>query len=357
MVRRVIALTLVAVAALAFAPPLVFDVRAAQVGLVGQTWNIKNETGSPATDFHITVAAAGAVTIPPSENDIGKDRFRAVRIEAPTIGGFRVEFSDPANPILADDTIEIAIKFKSSANEFKIADAFWTFRGVKIPVGKQPKLPNFKVHNSDTIYTVSNETDAALLIEDLQFQIVSGEVPLELLRPFVLDGFGSSQPSFLLEPGESMDFMPGDLAPGQFLLAQLKVVDPSDPTSIIPAIQEHEAVPMGPTLALLSFGLAALAAAAVRFGSAKAVWSGSGARRLLALDLLELCHGSWGGGGCPSLPVIGPEQKKPRTEAGHSAPRKPLAGLGTHRDEDHHRGHLASSSGTGVERRRRRGRG
>jgi hypothetical protein len=226
--------------------------------LVSATYTFPNETGIPANDFHIQVNSGGGTTIPPTDSQISKGPFAKAKVTSPVAGGFSIDFTNAVPNIPSNGPpITIGFDFRSTINQSTVT-SFWTLNGVKIDAGTQPKLPGFKATHDQTIYTLINNTDSALLIHNLEFEILSTETPLDLLIPYTLPGFGAAEPDFVVPADSSMDFMPGDMTSGQYLLAQLTSIDMADPLDVVLTMEQHEFVSEPPSYAVLALGLLGL---------------------------------------------------------------------------------------------------
>jgi hypothetical protein len=159
--------------------------------------------------------------------------------------------------------VQIDSKIK---NTIRIQDAFWTDANGN-QIGKSVPLPGFEAARMSPIieFTMFNDFSEPVIIHDLQFMLSDTLIPLELLIPFTLGGFGPSQPAFTLLPGAQLSFPVGS---GQFLLAQFTSAPASDPTNEASIMYEHEDVPEPATLTLVILSLICLITFRLRYWGA-----------------------------------------------------------------------------------------
>ena len=241
----------------------IFWCNAEALEIVSGNWDITNNSGAPANDFHMKVdVEEPAVVVLPGPGDFFNDGRFSNRNATHTSGAdFNVDWTGAIPNINIGQTIHIGFQFRSSRNEARIRDAYWTFDGKKTP-GDQPVLPGMQAGGlfGNLTYTIFNDTDIDITIQDLQFMITDTMVDLGDMIPYTLSGFGPSESTFTLAPGTSMTYSPGIMPPSNFLLAQLTAFPTADPTNISRMIQQHEAIHEPATLLSILSGIAGIRA-------------------------------------------------------------------------------------------------
>jgi len=146
------------------------------------------------------------------------------------------------------------VEILGTGNEMEITESYFTRDHTKI----EPTLglPGLKVRG-DPEYVLINSFDFPMGIRDLQFLVNVAEIPLEALDPGSMPGFGPTIADFVLSPrSERTFFVPGDLAPGNFLYAQGLVFDSEFTEQTTAFIHGHQAaVPVPSTGILLLVGI------------------------------------------------------------------------------------------------------
>ena len=147
------------------------------------------------------------------------------------------------------------IDFNSTCNEYD-GEFFWTSNGVQVgPRG--PLGPRFRANGLLTLlrFVLGNPYDVPLEITGLQFKLSPTEAPFADFRPFVLTGFDAPRPTFILQPGQELEFAPGSLGPEEFLYAQMIATPLGSQFGAvngIPVLFEHQTeVPEPASLCLL----------------------------------------------------------------------------------------------------------
>ena len=240
--------------------------------IVGFNADISNQTGSTADDFHVEVVLSGGAS-----NALAGDRFYNGPnnpFGPPTANNF-----GSATNIVLDwksasaiqpcrtppcPKIHIGWEFDDGGNKnsvrYAVDGTFWTIQGNRVP-GSQPTLPGFTATGigQNSLFTLHNDTNGQLTIQNLAFMLNDGQTELDAMIPFALPGFTSPIPDFVMDAGMSMDFDPGSMLPGGFLLAELSAFPTADPGNVSTVMFQHGVpIPETPTLLLLSLGLIGL---------------------------------------------------------------------------------------------------
>lgn len=240
-------------------------------------WDITNNSGTSANDFHITAQHPD-----PTAAQIGNDFFNDGFFQQKNVnvsgnGGQNVPMvinlnwiRSGAGLINAGETIHIGYEYRANNANVQILDSYWTANGVKTS-GEQPKIPGFKVGS----LALSNNTGEAITIENLNFLVSSVDVPLAALIPYTLGGFGTSLgsgtfvPTFGIPDGGEVDvtpFLPSQPQSGQFLLWQFTSYADASPAFTTTGVFEAEidSVPEPSTFGLAALGLVSLGLVAWR---------------------------------------------------------------------------------------------
>ena len=121
-------------------------------------------------------------------------------------------------------------------------------------IAGQAAWPGFKVRR-DPEYTLINSFDVSMGIRGLHFLVNVAELPLDTLDPESALGFGPTIADFVLAAQSSKTFfVPGDLAPGNFLYAQGLVFDSEFTEQTAAFIHGHQEPVPEPSTALLAGG-------------------------------------------------------------------------------------------------------
>ncbi len=246
---------------------------------VSGNWDIVNNTGQDANDLHMRIRGARkdafqeSVDGPFGQADVenapdipGIGEANAVEVEW---DGATVEdgLDDDGNPILDNegnpvgpDEIHVGLEFDKDVNSLMVVDAYWTKDGQEIGKIDSAKL-GFKAGGlfANTLMTLENFSDHELTVRDLQWLVIPDVLPLDQMLPYQFGGWSSSVPDFSLTPGASIDFFPGPLDAGEFLLAQMDVFQTSEPSDRTQVMFQHEAVPLPAAAWFAATGFAMLA--------------------------------------------------------------------------------------------------
>ena len=178
----------------------------------------------------------------------------ALQLQPPTL----LRFRDDVHTVANNGTQEIkapTTKLVDPDKEVRITRSVWTDQNgtaiASVPV------PGFKVAG-DPIYTIFNDLEDLISFEvrDLQFLSNVPEIPLSLIDPGNMSGFGPTESPFVLAPNASMDFsVTPDLDPGMWLYAQGDVYSTAG-DFLGSFLHGYQRVPEPTTLVLLTAGAA-----------------------------------------------------------------------------------------------------
>jgi hypothetical protein len=161
----------------------------------------------------------------------------------------------------------VQLKFVQAKNQIRVTESQWTMKdiqGKSVPIpanlGGEAKVPGFQVAN-DPEYIIYNDFSEAIGIRNLGFLVDVPALDFDSLDPGSVGGFTMIQPDFVLGPLSSLSiFVPGTLAPGNFLYAQgdIWTADFTEQTGSF--IHAHQAaVPEPSSLILAALALLAIA--------------------------------------------------------------------------------------------------
>ncbi len=224
--------------------------------VVSGNWDIVNNTGQDANDLHLTIRNARAVDFKESFNGpFGNPTVDDETIVSPVVG---VDWSGAT--VGAGEKIHVGVEFDKLFNSMRVVEAYWTED--KNPIGAIDSAAlGFESGGllANAFFELENSGTEQVTVRDLQFQIVADVLPLSDMLPYQFGGWGPSIPDFNLLPGEAVSFFPGLLPGGASLLAQMDVVQTSDPTDRTQMMFQHEAVPLPGAAVFAMSALAALA--------------------------------------------------------------------------------------------------
>ncbi len=250
---------------------LIFQVTLASAAIVGFNADITNRTGNTANDFHVGVGVSGGGSIILQDDRFytgSQDPFtvrNATNGPGSLANDIDLHWSVPSSPIQPGNTIHIGWEFDDgglgNSTRYREGQTYWTtLNGTKLP-GTQPILPGFTAAGigSNSLFTLHNDTNQQLTIQNLAFQILTTRTDLNDMIPFALPGFTLPLSDFAIDAGMSLMFNPGSMQPGDFLLAELTAFPTSEPTNISAVMFQHGvSVPEPPTLLLVVFGIIGL---------------------------------------------------------------------------------------------------
>jgi hypothetical protein len=224
------------------------------------TWDIVNNTGQPANDFHIDATSDSNLVFVSSVNGAFGSFSNGQSIYNSQIKKY--DWSD-GNVAPGDDTT-IGLELKQETFNKITLYAYWTKNGNQI--GGAVPLPGFSVvppgGNGPATVTMTNGSDSSIYIDNVSFSVDSTETPLDNMT-FNPGGLGTSVPDFTIPADSSFDMVTGlQLDSGDWLLWQGQVYSDAEHTDLIASfVDQHEHDTPEPA-SLLLLGACLLIAAA-----------------------------------------------------------------------------------------------
>ena len=263
-----------------------------QTALAGHwsmTWEVTNNTGQECNDFEVKVEGANihhVVGVYMNGVDKSVSGDPEEYFKQPTIGDAVVNTGSITTPIEwtemasgfgsvpPNKTLTFGVGFQTSEDPsagalgWQVTDVYWTQHAPGMTtISHETRVSGFKVAPSDSAnYTIYNDTILPMEVHDLQFLVSSTQIPLDQMVYGNLPGFGTTQPMYTLQPGQSQIVHVTNISPGDYLLAQGIMTPPGGlPTdSIVKFVHQASVVPEPGVLALIVTGLLVVSAGAMR---------------------------------------------------------------------------------------------
>jgi hypothetical protein len=236
-----------AIVALMFSPAL------GDLKKIKGNWTVKNESGSDATDFHISARIKGPASYVTGQfyNDgtfVAPGEKTATFTPEGNDQLLKLDWKTNDNHVAVGNnaSIHLGYDFQSSSTDISIYASYWTASGDPIPSdtrSKDPKLPGFKTGS----FHLTNDTGSEMIVQDLQFLISSSEVPLPALMPYTFGGWGTSAgpgtfvPTFSIPDSGVSDltsYLPAAVGASEFLLYQFRSYGTAGPGPITAGMLE-----------------------------------------------------------------------------------------------------------------------
>jgi len=230
-------------------------------------WDIVNNTGQNANDFHLLVSSDSCLTLKDHFDGVF-GRFRPVTtISCPQPGSehFR-SYTWDQGIVPNGGKTHVGLTFSQEIrNKINIIDAFWTNQtGGRI--GQPVTLPGFEVtpfgspvgRSTPSRLRIFNDMSDPVFVQNFSYSINSSETPLPMLM-FNDSGLTTSVSDFTVGANSFFDvFVDLPIASGDFLIFQGKACEDINCTTINGNfIYEHEHTPIPESSTVISFlGLA-----------------------------------------------------------------------------------------------------
>jgi hypothetical protein len=143
-------------------------VQSSHASIVSANWDIKNETGATAYDFHVVVIQP---TTPPTNWVNGAFTHHDATPAGP-VGVPRTIVTWDGGTVANDGSTHVGVEFDSGVGEARAHDAWWTNKdGTQL--GEKLFLPDFEATPlfEDTEFSVINDADTSHVFDNFSFKL------------------------------------------------------------------------------------------------------------------------------------------------------------------------------------------
>lgn len=242
--------------------------------IVGKLVQFRNDSGSPANDFEITILFTGKISSVESQKC---DPFSNLASgNSPDPSEITLRYTGGNVPV--NGLVTCNFEYDSERNGLRVENP--TFTNTPQPLAPSPGnnvigdvigtalSDGFLVEgdSTSTIYTIFNDLNESFGVRNLQFLVDVPEISDEDLLSGNTPDFGAIIPDFILSPGETSEFSLPGIAVGNFSYTRLNLFRVGTGETVTTVINVHERGVPEPTstLSLLAFGTLGAGSALLR---------------------------------------------------------------------------------------------